>query len=66
MDRHPDRNRPAHHAALGGSTGWSGPGPHPHDAVSPISFAGRIRTPVLILLDLLHRTRAWFDRWLRA
>lgn len=36
-------------AALGGSTGWSGTGPHPHDAVSPISFAGRIRTPVLIL-----------------
>jgi dipeptidyl aminopeptidase/acylaminoacyl peptidase len=35
--------------ALGGSTGWSGIGPHPHDAVSPISFAGRIRTPVLIL-----------------
>ncbi|XVV17416.1 S9 family peptidase [Actinoplanes sp. CA-131856] len=98
-------------AALGGSTGWSGIGPHPHDAVSPISFAGRIRTPVLILhgaqdtnvplgqavylhralrhfgaehefviypreghsirerahqLDVLHRTRAWFDRWLRA
>jgi dipeptidyl aminopeptidase/acylaminoacyl peptidase len=97
-------------AALGGSTGWSGIGPHPHDAVSPISFAGRIRTPVLILhgaedtnvplgqgvylhralrhfgvehefviypreghsirerahqLDLLRRTRAWFDRWLR-
>ncbi|MFD7658141.1 S9 family peptidase [Actinosynnema sp. NPDC059797] len=97
-------------AALGGSTGWSGIGPHPHDAVSPISFAGRVRTPVLILhgaedtnvplgqavyfhralrhfgvehefviypreghsirerhhqLDLLHRTRAWFDRRLR-
>ncbi|GIE90616.1 S9 family peptidase [Actinoplanes regularis] len=97
-------------AALGGSTGWSGIGPHPHDAVSPISFAGRIRTPVLILhgaedtnvplgqavylhralrhfgvehefviypreghsirernhqLDVLRRTRAWFDRWLR-
>jgi dipeptidyl aminopeptidase/acylaminoacyl peptidase len=97
-------------AALGGSTGWSGIGPHPHDAVSPISFASRIRTPVLILhgaqdtnvplgqavylhralrhfgvehefviypreghsfrerdhqLDVLHRTRAWFDRWLR-
>jgi dipeptidyl aminopeptidase/acylaminoacyl peptidase len=96
-------------AALGGSTGWSGIGPHPHDAVSPISFASRIRTPVLILhgaedtnvplgqavylhralrhfgvehefviypreghsirernhqLDLLRRTRAWFDRWL--
>jgi dipeptidyl aminopeptidase/acylaminoacyl peptidase len=97
-------------AALGGSTGWSGVGPHPHDAVSPISFANRIRTPVLILhgaedtnvplgqavylhralrhfgvehefviypreghsirerhhqLDVLRRTRAWFDRWLR-
>lgn len=97
-------------AALGGSTGWSGVGPHPHDAVSPISFASRVRTPVLILhgaedtnvplgqsvylqralrhfgvehefviypreghsirerqhqLDVLRRTRAWFDRWLR-
>lgn len=96
-------------AALGGSTGWSGIGPHPHDAVSPISFASRIRTPVLIMhgaedtnvplgqavylhralrhfgvehefviypreghairerahqLDVLHRTRAWFDHWL--
>jgi dienelactone hydrolase len=96
-------------AALGGSTGWSGIGPHPHDAVSPISFTSRIRTPVLILhgdqdtnvpvgqavyfhralrhfdvehefviypreghsiqernhqLDVLRRTRAWFDRWL--
>ncbi|RAO12381.1 Dipeptidyl-peptidase IV [Micromonospora noduli] len=98
-------------AALGGSTGWSGIGPHPHDAVSPISFASNIRTPVLILhgaedtnvplgqavylhralrhfdvehefviypreghsirernhqLDVLRRTRAWFDRWLRT
>ncbi|WP_328603501.1 prolyl oligopeptidase family serine peptidase [Amycolatopsis sp. NBC_00345] len=97
-------------AALGGSSGWSGTGPHPHDAVSPISFAARIRTPVLILhgaedtnvpisqaeylhralrhfgaeheyviyprenhsirernhqLDVLRRTRAWFDRWLQ-
>jgi dipeptidyl aminopeptidase/acylaminoacyl peptidase len=97
-------------AALGGSVGWTGIGPHPHDAVSPISFASRIRTPVLILhgaqdtnvplgqavyfhralrhfgvehefviypreghsirernhqLDVLRRTRAWFDRWLR-
>ncbi|MFI6236140.1 S9 family peptidase [Micromonospora sp. NPDC050784] len=97
-------------AALGGSTGWSGIGPHPHDAVSPISFASHIRTPVLILhgaedtnvplgqavylhralrhfdvehefvtypreghsirernhqLDVLRRTRSWFDRWLR-
>jgi dipeptidyl aminopeptidase/acylaminoacyl peptidase len=97
-------------AALGGSSGWSGVGPHPHDAVSPISFAAHIRTPVLILhgaedtnvpagqgeylhralrhfgveheyviyprenhsirerhhqLDVLRRSRAWFDRWLR-
>lgn len=36
-------------AALGGSTGWDGIGPHPHDAVSPVSYAGRVRTPVLIL-----------------
>ena len=35
--------------ALGGSIGWSGTGPHAHDAVSPISFANRIRTPVLIV-----------------
>jgi dipeptidyl aminopeptidase/acylaminoacyl peptidase len=100
----------AREAALSGSTGWEGPGPHPHDRVSPISYAARIRTPVLILhgeddtnvrvgqalllhralraygvdhelalypgeghailgrehrIDLLHRTRAWFDRWLQ-
>jgi dipeptidyl aminopeptidase/acylaminoacyl peptidase len=36
-------------AALGGSTGWDGPGPHIHDRNSPISYAARIRTPVLIL-----------------
>jgi len=97
-------------AELSGSCGWEGPGPHPHDQVSPISFASKIRTPVLIVngeddtnvpvsqaiyfhralswygaehelviypreghglaernhqLDLLRRTRAWFDRWLR-
>ncbi|MEC3976867.1 alpha/beta hydrolase family protein [Amycolatopsis sp. H20-H5] len=97
-------------AALGGSTGWDGIGPHPHDALSPVSFASRVRTPVLILhgaedtnvplgqavyfhralrhfgaehefviypreghsirernhqLDILRRTRAWFDRWLQ-
>lgn len=97
-------------AALGGSVGWEGAGPHPHDLVSPVSYAQRIRTPVLIVhgendtnvplsqaeyfhralrrhgvehefvvypgeghslrerahqLDLLHRTREWFDRWLR-
>jgi dipeptidyl aminopeptidase/acylaminoacyl peptidase len=97
-------------AELSGSYGWEGTGPHPHDQVSPISFASRIRTPVLMVhgeddvnvpvgqviyfhralswygaehelviypreghgfaernhqLDLLRRTRAWFDRWLR-
>ncbi|MGH4036161.1 S9 family peptidase [Actinomycetota bacterium Odt1-20B] len=36
-------------AALGGSTGWEGPGPHLHDRNSPISSVSRIRTPVLIL-----------------
>ena len=96
-------------AGLGGSSGWEGIGPHPHDRTSPISFASKVRTPVLILhgendtnvpvgqaeyfhralrrfgvkhefvvypreghsieernhqLDLLRRTRAWFDRWL--
>jgi dipeptidyl aminopeptidase/acylaminoacyl peptidase len=96
-------------AALGGSIGWEGTGPHRHDQLSPISFASKIRTPVLIVhgesdtnvpisqaeffhralrrfgieheyvvyprenhsirernhqLDLLRRTREWFDRWL--
>ncbi|GAA1263815.1 hypothetical protein GCM10009665_61680 [Kitasatospora nipponensis] len=36
-------------AELGGGTGWDGPGPHLHDLRSPISYASRIRTPVLIL-----------------
>jgi dipeptidyl aminopeptidase/acylaminoacyl peptidase len=36
-------------AALGGSSGWEGTGPHPHDRLSPISYASTIRTPVLIL-----------------
>ncbi|WP_307871665.1 S9 family peptidase [Micromonospora sp. U21] len=97
-------------AALGGSSGWEGTGPHRHDRLSPISYASKVRTPVLILhgeidtnvpvsqaeffhralrrfgveheyvvyprenhsirernhqLDVLRRTRAWFDRWLR-
>jgi dipeptidyl aminopeptidase/acylaminoacyl peptidase len=96
-------------SALGGSSGWEGTGPHHHDRLSPISYAARVRTPVLILhgendtnvpvsqaeffhralrrfgveheyvvyprenhairernhqLDVLRRTRAWFDRWL--
>lgn len=100
---------PSFESGLGGTTGWEGIGPHQHDAVSPISFGHRVKTPVLILhgerdarvpisqarffaqalrhhavpnelvvyprephgiqernhqLDLLHRTRAWFDRWI--
>jgi len=96
-------------AGLGGSSGWEGPGPHRHDELSPISYASKIRTPVLMLhgqddtnvpvgqamylhralshfgvehelvvypreghliterdhqIDVLSRTRAWFDRWL--
>ncbi|WP_435823620.1 S9 family peptidase [Micromonospora haikouensis] len=96
-------------AALAGSSGWEGPGPHRHDQLSPISYASNVHTPVLILhgendtnvpvsqaqfyhralrrfgveheyvvyprenhsirernhqLDVLHRTRAWFNRWL--
>jgi len=35
--------------ALAGSCGWEGTGPHPHDRVSPISFAAQVRTPVLIV-----------------
>lgn len=36
-------------AALGGSIGWEGPGPHRHDRNSPISYAAGIRTPILLL-----------------
>lgn len=36
-------------ADLGGSTGWESPGPHRHDLLSPISYASKIRTPLLIL-----------------
>ncbi|MBR7833659.1 S9 family peptidase [Actinospica durhamensis] len=100
----------AQDGALAGGFGWEGPGPHPHDVLSPISYASRVRTPVLILhgdqdqnvplgqavyfhralrhhgvehefvvypgeghgivvrshrLDLVRRSLAWFDRWLR-
>ena len=40
---------PTFEAGLGGSTGWEGIGPHPHDRVSPISFVHRVKTPVLML-----------------
>jgi dipeptidyl aminopeptidase/acylaminoacyl peptidase len=36
-------------ADLGGSFGWEGPGPHLHDQLSPISYAAKVTTPVLIL-----------------
>ncbi|WP_340684542.1 prolyl oligopeptidase family serine peptidase [Amycolatopsis coloradensis] len=36
-------------AAHGGSIGWEGTGPHRHDQLSPISFASKIETPVLIV-----------------
>lgn len=94
---------------LSGSAAWEGVGPHLHAAVSPISFAHAVDTPLLILhgeaddrvpvsqgrfyaqalrakgtpcelviyprephallerahqLDLLHRVRAWVERWL--
>jgi dipeptidyl aminopeptidase/acylaminoacyl peptidase len=39
---------PTFESGLGGTTGWEGVGPHNHDAVSPISFAHRAKTPVLI------------------
>ncbi len=36
-------------AGLSGSFGWEGPGPHRHDQLSPISYAAKVTTPVLIL-----------------
>ena len=36
-------------AIFGGSFGWEGPGPHPHDQLSPISYAASVRTPILIM-----------------
>jgi dipeptidyl aminopeptidase/acylaminoacyl peptidase len=36
-------------ASLGGSCGWEGPGPHRHDQASPVSYAVKVRAPVLIL-----------------
>jgi dienelactone hydrolase len=59
-------------AALSGSCGWEGTGPHPHDQVSPISFASKVRTPVLIVHGqddtnvpvgqaiYFHRALRWF------
>jgi dipeptidyl aminopeptidase/acylaminoacyl peptidase len=40
---------PSFEAALGGDNRWDGPGPHHADAHSPISFAARRTTPLLIL-----------------
>jgi dipeptidyl aminopeptidase/acylaminoacyl peptidase len=36
-------------AGLGGSCGWESPGPHRHHQLSPISYALKVRTPVLIV-----------------
>jgi dipeptidyl aminopeptidase/acylaminoacyl peptidase len=59
-------------ATLSGSCGWEGTGPHPHDQVSPISFASKVRTPVLIVHGqddtnvpvgqaiYFHRALSWF------
>jgi hypothetical protein len=58
--------------ALSGSCGWEGTGPHPHDQVSPVSFASKVRTPVLIVHGeddtnvpvsqaiYFHRALSWF------
>ncbi len=40
---------PGFEAALGGDNRWDGPGPHIADAHSPISYAARRTTPLLIL-----------------
>jgi len=40
---------PTFEAALGGDTPWDGPGPHHFATLSPISFAGDVTTPLLIL-----------------
>jgi dipeptidyl aminopeptidase/acylaminoacyl peptidase len=40
---------PGFEMALGGSAPWDGAGPHRHAALSPISFAAAVQTPVLIL-----------------
>jgi dipeptidyl aminopeptidase/acylaminoacyl peptidase len=95
--------------ALAGGAPWDGAGPHSYDCRSPLSFASRVTTPVLILhgqedarvpveqaigfhralreqnvqaqlvvypreghliaerahqIDILRRTRAWFDMWI--
>lgn len=40
---------PGFERELGGGAPWDGAGPHRHAQLSPISFAGRVSTPVLIL-----------------
>ncbi len=40
---------PTFEAALGGDNRWDGPGPHVADAHSPISYASRRTTPLLIM-----------------
>jgi dipeptidyl aminopeptidase/acylaminoacyl peptidase len=40
---------PSFEVLLGGSAAWDGPGPHRHAELSPISYAHRVKTPVLSL-----------------
>jgi dipeptidyl aminopeptidase/acylaminoacyl peptidase len=44
-----ESDMPTFEAMLGGSRLGDGVGPHRHAVVSPISYAGRVRTPLLIL-----------------
>ena len=44
-----ESDMPTFEAMLGGSRLGDGPGPHRHAVVSPISYAGRVRTPLLFL-----------------
>jgi dipeptidyl aminopeptidase/acylaminoacyl peptidase len=44
-----ESDMPTFEAMLGGSRLGDGIGPHRHAVISPISYAGRVRTPLLIL-----------------
>ncbi len=60
-------------SAHSGSIGWEGTGPHRHDQLSPISYASKIKTPVLIVhgaedtnvplsqAEFFHRALRHFD-----
>jgi dipeptidyl aminopeptidase/acylaminoacyl peptidase len=36
-------------SSLSGSFGWEGPDQHHHDKLSPVSYATKVTTPVLVL-----------------